>query len=169
MSSSFNNDRYDDFTTSEISTKWYSTSKSNDSNNTQTGEPYDYCEFCYYTFKQYNEVLDNICQTCGRPGDYITKNKQETIVVGALNDLPSEQNYSRGVALDIKYPFLDQDEITKSRYHEGERMQTTGGAGEAMRLIRDSEKSVRIHGSSFKIKTTYKEKNVEFDIKEDDK
>ena len=142
---------------------WYSTAPGGNANPI-TGEDSTYCEFCYYNFKKYNECVNNICQSCGRPADFITKNKQNRITVNALNEMP-EDNINKGISMIIDYPFLKNDE-TKLGKRIGERMSTPLGAGEAMRLIRDSERVFdRNSGKSFKVKTLPEEKFVEFDKK----
>lgn len=93
---------------------WYSTPKTvydPDSTN-----DYNYCSFCLINFNKYNEVINNICQVCGRVNTRVMQDKQPTQQLTAVNAAitETEQSTNRAVSMEIRYsPLLTQDETKK--------------------------------------------------------
>lgn len=93
---------------------WYSTPKTvydPDSTN-----DYNYCSFCLINFNKYNEVINNICQVCGRVNTRVMQDKQPTQQLTAVNAAitETEQSTMKGVSMEIRYSsLLTQDETKK--------------------------------------------------------
>src|SRR5215218_3411793 len=107
----------------DVGNDWYSTSKKQQDESPLSGEPYEYCEYCLQTFKKYNECINNVCQSCGRPADFMKNSRQQLLKATALN-APINQNFTRGTSLVVDYsPLLDEgdESIANNRYlREGE-------------------------------------------------
>jgi len=159
-----------------IGDDWYSTSKKQDQN-PLSNEPYEYCERCYLLFKKYNECINNVCQSCGLPADFMKNSRQQVLKATAIN-APINKNFTKGTSLVIDYsPLLDEgDESIASNklLRDGEVMESGFGPGHAMQLIRDVEAQAAMRtrsvstGQPYLLKTTYKEKQVKFDERTDD-
>jgi hypothetical protein len=95
---------------------WYTIPKTSSSH-----EDYDYCKFCLINFNKYNDVINNICQTCGRVNIQITQNKQPSQQITALNatTTETEQLTVRGISTQINYDRLISQDETKIGIHSG--------------------------------------------------
>jgi hypothetical protein len=95
---------------------WYSIPKTSSSH-----EDYNYCKFCLINFNKYNDVINNICQTCGRVNTQITQNKQPSQQITALNAVTTEteQSIAPGISMQINYDRLISQDETKIGIHSG--------------------------------------------------
>jgi hypothetical protein len=91
------------------SNKWFSVGE----NNIIDEEDEPYCKYCYANFKEYRDMVSGICQSCGRPSEFITKEKQSKLQLSSLNE-PLNPEDMRGMSVDFIYTQLEQqDETTK--------------------------------------------------------
>src|SRR5690349_10765357 len=81
-----------------------------------------YCAYCLINFKKYNEVINNICQECGRVHQKTREDKQPLATISSINAPPiseTEQSILKGVYLEIDTsPLITQDE-TKQGINSG--------------------------------------------------
>lgn len=82
-------------------------------------DDYNYCSFCLTSFHKYNQVINNICQTCGRVNTKVMQDKQEQQQVTAVNShmTDSDQSTIHGVSMQIRYSRLLSQDETKTGLH----------------------------------------------------
>lgn len=122
-----------------------------------------YCNFCLANFKQYYELVNGVCQSCGRIPSVINKNKQPDLEIRSLNAKEVNDPLSSGkfdcVSLEYDYKdFNEENEATRAYTGEGEERMKANSLREAMQKIHDAEKRYVTKGKPlYKAKTNYKD------------
>jgi len=101
---------------------WYSTSRTYNSNYEDDDDnDYNYCSFCLINFNKYNDVINNICQVCGRVNTKVTQDKQPTQQLTAVNAPITEmgQSTTTGTSMRINYSPLTSMDETKKAFYSG--------------------------------------------------
>ena len=97
---------------------------------------YDYCLYCLNNFKKFYNMVNNICQSCGRVADPVFKNKQENIAVTSINsDITPEQ--LKAVSLEYDYSPMLSDPTTG--FNEADTRMSANSIGEAVKKLRMAE------------------------------
>jgi len=121
-----------------------------------------YCNFCLSNFKQYYELVNGVCQSCGRIPSVINRNKQSDLHIRALNTKEPNDPLSSGkfdcVSLEFDYKdFNEQNEATRAYTGESEERMKANSLREAMQKIHESEKRyVTKDKPLFKAKTNHR-------------
>ena len=122
-----------------------------------------YCNFCLSNFKQYYELVNGVCQSCGRVPSIINKNKQSDLEIRSINAKEINDPLSSGkfdcVSLDYDYKeFNEENEATRAYTGEAEERMKANSLREAMQKIHESEKRyVTRNKPLYKLKTNYKD------------
>lgn len=132
-----NNVNNDDIVANEKNRQWYSST----SNPTRDEEGlYEYCSFCLYNFRQFNNMVNNVCQSCGRVAEPIMKDKEENLRVTSLN-ASRDVSMQKAVSIEFDYSPLNVDPtLAHPGQHSGDIIQA-GSAGDAIRKINTIEQS----------------------------
>jgi len=111
----------------------------------------EYCEYCFTNFKKYNEMVQNICISCGRPAPQLIANPNERPILSGLND-DFDMTMMQGTSIEIDYTDVFKDESINGLHSNKGRM-SANSATEAIQMIRDSEVTKRlVGGDSYKVK-----------------
>ena len=81
-----------------------------------------YCNFCLSNFKQYYELVNGVCQSCGRIPSVINRNKQSDLHIRALNTKEPNDPLSSGkfdcVSLEFDYKDFNEQNDLAAKYPE---------------------------------------------------
>lgn len=129
----------------------------------------DYCGFCLTNFRQFNPMMHNVCQSCGRVAEPVMRDDQENIKVTSLNSsVDDELRTAASIEYDYS-PIFDIDPTIDGIPGANQRM-SANSAGEAIRKINTVERSrskiaaAALRNERFLIKTDLtKDKKVYFD------
>lgn len=138
--------------------KWYSSSSSPARYDDGL---YDYCVYCLNNFKKFYNMVNNVCQSCGRVADPVFKNKQENIAVTSVNaDMNTDQ--MKAVSLDFDYSPLLKDDPTTTGFSDRDTHMTANSIGEAMKKLRTAEqantsiaRAAQLRGERYVVKSSY--------------
>lgn len=129
---------------------WFSITKSGGND-----EQPSYCEYCLVNFKQYREMLNNICQSCGRPSRLTEKNKQPNLNLTS-NNTPLSEDTRKAISMEIDY--LVDDSLPNLDV----RMKANSLA-EANRLLFATDYKYKQQYETFRTHSSAKIKRVELD------
>lgn len=122
----------------------------------------EYCEYCFNNFRKYNEMVQNMCISCGRPAPQLIQNPNENAKLTALND-DFDITMMNGISLEIDYTDALKDESISGIRNSQSRMQANS-ASEAMQMIRESEINRKfVGGDAYKVKIRGSDKKVRLD------
>lgn len=113
---------------------WYSiTSPSGDGND-------EYCKFCLTNFKVFHDMVNNVCQVCGRPAPKILVDKQQQVKITSINT-PRDSSMLKGISTEIDYNTLFTKDDTKRGINYGDVRVQVNSFKEAIKFIHESDKS----------------------------
>jgi hypothetical protein len=119
----------------------YSIPKTSGSNNT-AGDG-DYCRFCYINFKRFNDLINNICQSCGRVTTSVVKDKQPEEKLISINDPTKNSISTRSISQEMDYnPMFLNDESTQG-ISSGNVVMKADSLEEAVKLLHMMDSSSR--------------------------
>ena len=159
--------------------KWYSVSSSSSFStlDSDVGESLDdYCSFCLTNFRQYHQMVNNICQSCGRVAEPVMHDDQELLKASSNNAYNTDDSAFAGVVMDIDYSPIEENDPTRDTiYGSGHRMTATG-ATEAIKKINEVDRrqskivSAMLRNEKFIVKAKVEKdsKAVQFDSNPED-
>lgn len=140
------------------SNNWFSLTTGNKSQ-----EISEYCEYCFINFKKYNEMIQNMCISCGRPAPQLTQNPNERPTLSGYND-DFNETMMQGTSIEIDYSDALADESRNGLVNGGIGRMTANSATEAMKMIRESEINRRnVGGDAYKVKIKTGDKKIRLD------
>jgi hypothetical protein len=120
---------------------WYSIPKTSGGNN--SSQDGDYCRYCYITFKKFHNLINNVCQSCGRVAQSIVKDKQPEQALTSINDPTINSTHLRPVSQEVDYnPMFTNDETTEG-INSGDVKMNAKSLEEAVKLLHMMDSSSR--------------------------
>jgi hypothetical protein len=123
---------------------------------------YDYCLYCLQNFHRFYDMVNNVCQSCGRVADPVFKNKQEKIEVTSVNSILGDTERLKAASLEFDYSNLLSVDDTTSGLNDRDTRMTANSIGEALTKLRVAEqrnttiaRAARLRGLKYIQKSTY--------------
>lgn len=113
---------------------WYSITSPSSSNND------DYCKYCLTNFKKFHDMINNVCQVCGRAAPKIIEDKQVHLQIKSLNS-PRDNTMAKGVSTIIDTQSIFQRDETKDGMNLSDERVQVNSFREAIKWIHESDKS----------------------------